>query len=110
MKKSTFSLIATVALVLSPVAAFAQQIEISNQNADNSGAAIGIRNVLDQEIYQENLQTQVGVDGYYPNPANPQLQISGQGASNSGAAIGDFNYLDQNVGQYNDQYQNYLDF
>ena len=104
MNKSTFGLLATVALVFSPVAAFAQSTAINNQNASNSAAAIGVNNFVQQDILQQNLQTQVGVDGFFPN-TNPQVQISGQNADNAGAAIGQFNQLDQSVYQTNDQFQ-----
>ena len=104
MNKSTFGLLATVALVLSPVAAFAQSTAVNNQNASNSAAALGANNFVQQDILQQNLQTQVGVDGYY-SPATPQLQISGQNAANAGVADGFGNVVDQSVYQTNDQFQ-----
>ncbi|MBE9168273.1 hypothetical protein IQ238_12365 [Pleurocapsales cyanobacterium LEGE 06147] len=104
MKKSTFGILATVALAFSPVAAFAQQAQISSQSANNNGAAVGHGNYVDQEIDQTNYQTQLEVPGYY-HQADPQLQISGQDASNNGAAVGNYNYVDQNIDQYSDQWQ-----
>ena len=105
MKKSTFGLLATVALVFSPVAAFAQQTQISEQNASNNAAAIGVGNYVNQSIYQENLQTQVGADVYYSTPYAPQLQVSGQNASNAGVADGFGNVVDQDIYQNNNQFQ-----
>jgi hypothetical protein len=100
MKKS-LSFIATLALTLSPVAAFAQDAQTNIQRATNSGAAVGVGNYVNQNINQENFQDQYGVDGYL----NPTGQISVQDAANSGAAIGHYNTVDQNVDQYNQQGQ-----
>jgi hypothetical protein len=109
MKKSTFGILATVALAFSPVTAFAQQAQISGQSADNSGAAVGYSNYVDQEIDQTNYQTQLEVPGYY-HGADPQLQISGQDASNAGAAVGTYNYVDQDINQHSDQWQQQYGF
>ncbi len=103
MKKS-IGILATLALAFSPVAAFATQAQISGQNANNSGAAVGYGNYIDQEIDQTNYQTQLELPGYY-HQAEPQVQINGQGASNAGAAVGNYNYVDQNINQYSDQWQ-----
>jgi hypothetical protein len=104
MNKFTFGILATVALAFSPIAAFAQQAQISGQSADNSAAAVGYGNYVDQTIDQDNYQNQLDVPGYYPQ-TEPQLQINGQDASNSGAAVGNYNYVDQDVDQYSDQLQ-----
>ncbi len=104
MKKSTFGILATIALAFSPVAAFAQQAQISGQSADNTGAAVGFGNYVEQTIDQDNYQNQLDVPGYYPQ-TGPQLQINGQDAANTGAAVGTYNYLDQNVDQYSEQLQ-----
>lgn len=109
MKKSTFGILATVALVFSPVAAFANQAQISGQSANNSGAAVGYGNYVDQEIDQTSYQTQLEVPGYY-HQADPQVQISGQEGSNTGAAVGNYNYVDQDVNQYSDQWQQQYGF
>lgn len=109
MKKSTFGILATVALAFSPVAAFAQQAQISGQSANNSGAAVGYGNYVDQTINQDNYQTQLEVPGYY-NQADPQLQINAQDASNAGAAVGNYNYVDQDIDQYSDQWQQQYGF
>jgi hypothetical protein len=108
MKKS-IGILATVALAFSPVAAFAQQAQISGQNANNSGAAVGYGNYVDQEIDQTNYQTQFEVPGYYHQTA-PQVQISGQEGSNTGAAVGNYNHVDQDVNQYSDQWQQQYGF
>ena len=104
MNKSTFGLIATVALVFSPIAAFAQSAAVNNQNASNSATAIGVNNSVRQDILQQNLQTQVGVDGYFPS-SSPQVQVSGQNAANAGVADGFGNVVDQSIYQTNDQFQ-----
>jgi glycerophosphoryl diester phosphodiesterase len=100
MKKS-FGIIATLALALSPVAAFATDAQTNIQRASNSAAAVGVGNYVNQNINQENFQDQYGLDGYL----NPQGQTSVQDAANSGAAIGQYNTVDQNVDQYNQQGQ-----
>lgn len=102
MKKSTFGILATIALVLSPVAAFAQQANI--QRASNSAAAIGNGNTIFQNIDQTNLQNQFGADGYFPS-TSPQGQVSVQDASNAAAAVGNFNTIVQDIDQSNVQNQ-----
>jgi opacity protein-like surface antigen len=99
-----FGVIATVALTLSPVAAFAQQAQINSQGASNSGVASGVGNTVVQNVDQDSLQNQVDVDGYY-HGNDPQLQVSKQDASNSGAAVGYGNNVIQNVDQDSLQHQ-----
>jgi protein-disulfide isomerase len=104
MIKKSFGLIATVALALSPVAAFAQQAQINSQGASNSGVAAGHGNLMIQNVDQNSAQKQVDVDGYlYGN--DPQMQVNQQGASNSGAAVGTGNLMIQNVDQNSLQQQ-----
>ncbi len=104
MKKSTFGILATAALVLSPVAAFAQEAQTNIQRASNSAAAIGNGNNIFQNIEQTNFQNQFGADGYFPS-TSPQGQVSVQDASNAAAAVGNFNTIFQNVDQSNVQNQ-----
>jgi protein-disulfide isomerase len=98
MFNKSFGLIATIALTLSPVAAFAQQAQINSQGASNSGVAAGVGNTVVQNVDQDSLQHQTDVDGYY-HGNDPQLQVSKQDGSNSGAAVGAGNLMIQNVDQ-----------
>jgi hypothetical protein len=93
-----FGVIATVALTLSPLSAFAQQAQINSQGASNSGVAAGHGNTVVQNVDQDSLQNQTDVDGYF-HGNDPQLQVSKQDASNSGAAVGAGNLMIQNVDQ-----------
>jgi hypothetical protein len=93
-----FGVIATVALTLSPVAAFAGQAQINSQGASNSGVASGYGNTVIQNVDQDSTQHQTDIDGYY-HGNDPQLQINSQKGSNSGAAVGYGNDLIQNVDQ-----------
>jgi hypothetical protein len=104
MFNKSFGLIATVALTLVPMSAFAQQTQVNSQNASNSAVAVGAGNTVIQNTDQTNIQNQFGLDGYY-NDADPQLQINQQNAVNSGAAIGTGNTLIQNVDQKSLQQQ-----
>jgi hypothetical protein len=104
MLKKSFGLIATAALILSPMAAFAQETQVNSQSAGNSGVASGEGNLMIQNQDQTSLQDQLGVDGHY-NGSDPQLQINQQKGTNSGAAIGTDNLNVQNVDQLNSQIQ-----
>ncbi len=102
--KKYFGLIATAALVFSPVAAFAGETQVSSQGANNNGVASGHGNLMIQNTDQTNHQNQLDVEGYLKD-AGAQTQISSQGAVNSGAAVGTGNVNVQNVDQLNDQFQ-----
>jgi hypothetical protein len=102
--KNYFGLIATVALVFSPVAAMAGEAQVSSQKAGNSGVASGAGNVVIQNADQDNHQNQLDVDGYLQD-AGAQTQVNSQSAVNSGAAVGHGNLNVQNVDQLNDQFQ-----
>jgi hypothetical protein len=104
MLNKYFGVIATVALTLSPVAAFAQQTQINSQGASNSGVASGVGNTVIQNVDQDSVQTQTDVDGYF-HGNDPQLQVSKQDATNSGAAVGYGNTMIQNVDQDSLQHQ-----
>ena len=106
MKKSTFGILATIALAFTPVAAFAQNSQTSVQTNSNSAVAEGNYNTVIQDAYQNSDQLQVGTDGYgygYPDPPDSQLSI--QGNSNEAAAIGNQNFIEQYAGQENIQTQ-----
>jgi hypothetical protein len=104
MFKKSFGLIATAALVLAPMAAFAQESQVSSQGAGNSGVASGSGNLLIQNQDQTSDQSQLGVDGYY-HGSDPQIQVNKQAGVNSGAAIGDGNVNVQNIDQLSNQIQ-----
>ncbi len=106
MKKSTFGILATIALAFSPVAAFAQDSQTSVQTNSNSAAAVGDYNAIVQDANQSSDQLQVGVDGYgYGHPDTPDAQLSIQGNTNEAAAVGSGNLIDQYAGQDNVQTQ-----
>jgi hypothetical protein len=106
MKKSTFGILATIALAFSPVAAFAQDSQANVQTNSNSAAAVGDYNTVVQDANQNSEQLQVGADGYgYGHPETPDAQLSIQGNTNEAAAIGDGNLIDQYAGQESDQTQ-----
>ena len=103
MKKSTFGILATVALALTPVAAFAQDSQTSVQTNHNSAAAVGHGNAILQNADQYSDQTQLGVGGYGYDAPDSQLSI--QGNTNEAAAVGNGNLIYQDADQYNNQTQ-----
>ena len=108
MKKSTFGILATVALVFTPVAAFANDQD-SFQINSNEAAAVGEYNTIYQNADQDSNQLQVDVDGYgygYGYEA-PDSQSSMQVNANEAAAIGKKNTIYQNAEQ--DNYQTQVD-
>jgi hypothetical protein len=102
--KKAFGLVAGVALAFSPIAAFAQQAQVSQQGASNSGFAGGSGNVVIQNQDQNSVQNQMDVDGYL-HGNNPQLEVNSQSGANSGAAVGAGNLMIQNVDQNSLQQQ-----
>ncbi|MGL5874001.1 MAG: hypothetical protein ACRC2R_16805 [Xenococcaceae cyanobacterium] len=109
MVNKYFGLIATAALVFSPVAAFAGEQQVNSQSAKNSGVANGVGNLVIQNTDQDNHQNQLDVDGYLKD-AGAQTQINKQDAVNSGAAVGVGNDLIQNVDQNSLQNQGDFNF
>ena len=105
MKKSTFGILATVALALTPVAAFAQDAQTSVQTNSNSATAAGYGNTILQNADQYSNQTQVDVDGYGYGYDNPDSQLSIQGNHNDATAIGEHNVIYQDAQQNNHQTQ-----
>ena len=105
MKKSTFGILATVALAFTPVAAFAQDAQTSVQTNSNSAAAVGYGNTILQNTDQYSNQTQVDVGGYGYGYDAPDSQLSIQGNANEAAAIGGGNVIVQDADQYNNQTQ-----
>jgi hypothetical protein len=101
MKSSKLSLLATVAILFTPVAAFAQDSQVNVQNNSNSAAAIGTGNTIVQDTTQVSDQAQLGIGGY----DTPDAQLSIQDNANSAAAIGHGNTVVQDADQYNTQTQ-----
>ncbi|MDJ0651062.1 MAG: hypothetical protein QNJ60_20400 [Xenococcaceae cyanobacterium MO_188.B19] len=105
MKASKLSILATVAVLFTPVAAFAQDSQTSIQTNSNSAAAVGYGNVILQNADQYSNQTQVDGYGYGYGYDAPDSQVSIQDNSNSAAAIGDGNTIVQDATQLNNQTQ-----
>ena len=103
MKSSKLSLLATVAILFTPVAAFAQDSQVNVQNNSNSAAAVGTGNLIIQDTTQVSDQTQLGIGGYGYDA--PDAQVSIQDNANSAAAIGHGNAIVQDADQYNTQTQ-----
>ena len=110
MKSSKLSILATVAVLFTPVAATAGDSAINIQTNKNSAAAVGDANVILQQAHQNNRQVQVGVGkggypyGYgYGGYKTPSTQTSVQGNVNEAAAIGKYNVVDQKANQNNHQ-------
>ena len=100
MKKSTFGLIATAAMILTPVAAFAQDSQSNLQINRSDAAVVGIGNFVNQNTVQESYQSQFDYDGYYSEPSAQQsIQDNASGA----AAIGEYNLVNQGTHQVSGQ-------
>ncbi len=106
MKASKLSILATVAVLFTPVAALADN-QMSVQGNTNSAAGVGYGNVIYQNADQENDQLQVDVDGYGYDYEAPDSQSSMQLNANEAAAIGEKNVIMQNAEQ--DNYQTQVD-
>ncbi len=107
MKASKLGILATVAVLFTPVAAFAGDTQTNIQTNKNSAAAVGNANVLLQQAHQNNRQLQVGAKvghpygyGGYKTPSN---QTSAQINANEGATVGNHNVLRQSANQNNAQ-------
>ena len=64
--QKSFSLVAGATIAFSPVIAFAQEVQVNEQNASNSATAVGDGNVIYQNTDQTNIQNQNDGYGYYP--------------------------------------------
>jgi ABC-type proline/glycine betaine transport system substrate-binding protein len=105
MKKAAL-IISTLALTLSPVAAFAQQYQGNVQAGSNSALTQGYGNYTDQTVSNDLTQTQLDLDGY---GLDPQIQNSVQAGQNTGITQGIGNYTDQDVYNSADQFQSDID-
>ena len=96
MKKSAL-FISTLALALSPVAAFASPQAQSNvQVGSNHAVTVGAGNVTNQAVVNDLNQTQI--DGYgYDYGLDPQIQESVQAGSNTAITHGVGNVTNQGV-------------
>ena len=105
MKTSKLGILATVAVLFTPVAAFANDSQVSIQGNQNSAAAVGNGNLILQDNAQFSNQNQLDVDGYGYGYDAPDSQLSIQNNSNDAAAIGDANAIVQDNTQFNNQTQ-----
>ncbi len=105
MKASKLTLLATVAVLFTPIAAFAQDSQVSVQGNSNSAAAVGHGNTIIQDATQASNQTQVDGYGYGYGYDAPDAQLSIQSNSNEAAAIGNGNTIVQDATQLNNQTQ-----
>jgi ABC-type proline/glycine betaine transport system substrate-binding protein len=106
MKKAAL-IISTLALALSPVAAFAQQAQSNVQAGSNAAVTQGYGNYTNQAVSNDLTQTQLDVDGY---SIDPQIQNSVQAGQNQSATFGVGNVTDQSVTNSADQLQSDFDF
>ena len=108
MKTTQLGILATVAVLFTPLAAFAGGTATNIQTNRNAAVTTGDANLILQQAHQNNRQTQVGVgkSGYpygyggYKTPAN---QTSAQINANEAAAIGKYNVVNQRGNQNNTQ-------
>ena len=104
--KKTALIISTLALALSPVAAFAQQAQSNVQAGSNAAVTQGYGNYTNQAVSNDLTQTQLGLDGY---SIDPQIQQSVQAGQNQSATLGIGNVTNQNVTNSADQFQTDID-
>ena len=110
MKTTKLGILATVAVLFTPVVATAGDFQTNIQTNKNSAAAVGDANTILQQAHQNNRQTQVdvGKGGYpygygYGGYKTPSAQTSVQGNVNEAAAIGKYNVVGQTANQNNAQ-------
>ena len=106
MKKAAL-IISTLALALSPVAAFAQQAQSNVQAGSNQALTQGVGNVTNQAVSNDLTQTQLDLGGY---GIDPQIQNSVQAGQNTGITQGYGNVTNQGVDNSASQYQSDIDF
>ena len=106
MKKSTFGLLATAAMILTPVAAFAQDSQSNLQINRSDAAAVGVGNFVNQNTVQESYQDQFDLNGYY---SEPSVQNSIQDNASAASAVGEHNVINQGTHQYSGQTNTSID-
>ena len=99
MKKSTFGLLATAAMILTPVAAFAQDSQSNLQINRSNAAAVGVGNFVNQNTTQQSYQDQFDINGYH----SPSSQNSIQDNASNASAVGEYNVINQGASQYSGQ-------
>lgn len=101
MKKLTFNLIATAALIFTPVAALAQDSQQNLQINHSAAAGVGEGNLINQgtDQYSNQIQLNVNTYGYY----EPSNQVSVQDNAHTASAVGDYNLINQDIAQQNIQ-------
>ena len=102
MKSSKLTILATVAILFTPVAAFADN-QMSVQDNSHSAAAVGTNNLVIQDTTQMSDQTQLDIGGY--GYESPDAQLSIQSNQSEAAAIGHGNTIYQDTDQYSGQTQ-----
>ncbi len=107
MKTAKLGILATMAVLFTPVAAFAGDTQTNIQTNKNSAAVVGNGNLLLQQAHQNNRQAQVGVRGGYPYGygayKTPSAQNNVQINANEAATIGNHNVVGQSAVQNNAQ-------
>ncbi|BAU66468.1 hypothetical protein STA3757_38730 [Stanieria sp. NIES-3757] len=93
MKKSAL-IISTLALALSPVAVFAQQVQTNVQAGSNTAVSVGAGNVTNQNVVNNANQTQFSLDGF---GLDPQIQSNVQAGQNQSFTNGIGNVTNQGV-------------
>lgn len=94
MKKAAL-IISTLALALSPVAAFANpQVQSNVQAGSNTATTVGSGNYTNQNVTNNLDQSQFGAGGY---GIDPQIQQSVQAGQNQSATLGVGNATVQGV-------------
>ncbi len=100
-------ILATVAVLFTPAAAFAGDAQTNIQTNTNSASVVGNANLLLQQAHQNNRQIQVGKSGYPYGYGSvyktPSAQNNAQINANEAAAIGDRNVIGQSAAQNNAQ-------
>ncbi len=109
MKTTKLSILATIAVLFTPLAALAGDAQTSIQNNRNAAVTTGDANLILQQAHQNSHQTQVGVGksgypyGYGYGYKTPSNQTSAQINANEAAAIGKYNVVGQTANQNNRQ-------
>ena len=97
MKTTKLTILATVAILLSPLSALANDAQTNIQSNTNSAATVGHSNTILQNANQNSRQTQVDIEGYLNS--TPSKQTSAQVNANEAAAVGNHNAVIQDARQ-----------
>ena len=105
MKKSTFGILATAAMILTPVAAMAQDAQSNLQINRSDAAAVGVGNFVNQNTTQQSYQDQFDINGYY----SPSNQNNIQDNAAAASAVGEYNVINQGANQVSGQTNTTID-